>query len=130
MRTKKAVELVANSLKPVAYLAAEFRWTEDQFADVARFLFRNARDEEFRRRSHEFLTRGDEPRYARPGPGWLATCPVCERTAIYPTRVNTMSMTVYCRGCDSSLGVNALSLGVSVVYTEVPEENWVPEEEE
>lgn len=123
MKARKAIEFMANSLKPAARLAVEFGWTEDQFSDVARYLFGLARSEEFRRRSHEFLM-GDDPRYAPVGPGWSAECPVCGRTAIHPTRLNTMSMTVRCAGCDSSLGMNALGLGVSVVHTEVPEEEW------
>lgn len=53
------------------------------------------------------------------------TCPVCGMDSIRPVDPRFISFTVRCNGCDSSIGACALGGSVSVVYTEVPVEEWV-----
>jgi hypothetical protein len=42
---------------------------------------------------------------------------------------NTISCTVRCTKCDSSIGLSIFSNNLSVVYSDVPEEKWVTKSE-
>ena len=62
---------------------------------------------------------------------WI--CPVCGRSAEFSEgSAHYISCVVRCKTCDSSIGLSLMSGGVSVVYTRVPQVQWIkqPKREE
>jgi hypothetical protein len=52
-------------------------------------------------------------------------CPVCGNHLKSTSPLTTISCTIRCKQCDSSIGLSVDSEHPSVVYTEVPEYKWV-----
>ena len=51
-------------------------------------------------------------------------CPVCGNRCCTETKEQYISCTVRCTKCDSSIGLSFITGTLSVVYSEVPEEDW------
>jgi len=51
-------------------------------------------------------------------------CPVCGNKCVTEAAERYISCTVRCMKCDSSIGLSFITGSLSVVYSEVPEEEW------
>jgi len=58
------------------------------------------------------------------------TCPVCGTHLESKSLLTCISCIIRCKKCDSSIGLSAGSNHASVVYTEVPLEEWLTKPKE